>query len=33
MNKKRTLRNRYFRFLRRIWPAPGLAAILLSLGA
>lgn len=33
MSRKRSLKERYFRFLRRIWPAPTLAAIMLSLGA
>ena len=33
MSRKRSLKNRYFRFLRRIWPAPTLAAIGLSLAA
>jgi hypothetical protein len=33
MSRKRSLKDRYFRFLRRIWPAPSLAAIALSLGA
>jgi hypothetical protein len=33
MSRKRSLKHRYFRFLRRIWPAPTLAAIILSLGA
>lgn len=33
MSRKRSLKNRYFQSLRRIWPAPSLAAILLSLGA
>jgi hypothetical protein len=33
MSRKRSLKDRYFRFLRRIWPAPTLAAIVLSLGA
>jgi hypothetical protein len=32
MSRKRSLKDRYFRFLRRIWPAPTLAAIAL-LGA
>ena len=31
MSRKRSLKDRYFRFLRRIWPAPTLAAIALSL--
>jgi hypothetical protein len=33
MTKKRSLKSRYLRFLRRIWPAPTLAAIMLSVGA
>jgi hypothetical protein len=33
MTRKRSLKNRYFRFLRRIWPAPTLAATALALGA
>ena len=33
MSKKRSLKNRYFRFLRRIWPAPTLAAMVLAVGA
>ena len=32
MTRKRSLKNRYIRFLRRIWPAPTLAAMMLSLG-
>jgi hypothetical protein len=33
MSRKRSLKNRYLRFLRRIWPAPTLAAFTLSVGA
>lgn len=33
MSRKRSLKERYLRFLRRIWPAPTLAALLLSLGS
>ena len=33
MSRKRSLKHRYLRFLRRIWPAPTLAALSLSLGA
>lgn len=33
MPRKRSLKHRYLRFLRRIWPAPTLAALTLSLGA
>jgi hypothetical protein len=33
MRRKRSLKHRYLRFLRRIWPAPTLAALTLSLGA
>jgi hypothetical protein len=33
MSRKRSLKNRYFRFLRRIWPAPTLAATALALAA
>jgi hypothetical protein len=31
MSRKRSLRHRYLRFLRRIWPAPTLAALALAL--
>ena len=33
MSRKRSLKERYLRFLRRIWPAPTLAALTLSLGS
>jgi hypothetical protein len=32
MTRKRSLKSRYLRFLRRIWPAPTLAATMLSVG-
>ena len=32
MTRKRSLKTRYLRFLRRIWPAPTLAATVLSVG-
>jgi hypothetical protein len=33
MSRRRSLKHRYLRFLRRIWPAPTLAALTFSLGA
>jgi hypothetical protein len=33
MLKKRSLKNRYFRFLKRFWPMPALAALLVSLAS
>lgn len=33
MSRKRSLKERYLRFLRRIWPAPTLAALALLLGS
>lgn len=33
LSRRRSLKNRYFRFLRRFWPMPALAAMLVSLAS